>query len=95
MARNMGPYEIITVCRDATIHSRMVDKAPQPSRMIYHKPKGARWVMRYFPRENHWRLFDVRKYIMNPTFGQFYRAPKPVIAPGREAAIMYALLCLN
>lgn len=93
--RGKALYDIIFVCADATTYTRTVRGAPRTSNLVLNKPEGARWVMRYFPSFDQWRLYRVDKFIMNPSVGQFYKAPKPVIAPGREAAIMYALLCLN
>lgn len=50
-------------------------KAQPTNCLVLNRPKGTKYVLRYYPRYETYRVFDARRFIPAPTVGQFYRAP--------------------
>jgi hypothetical protein len=62
-----------------------------PDRLKTSCPERSKYVVRFGPRSKRWEVYDLRRYVMNPSTGQFYSAPPPtVMADNKEAAVFYA-----
>jgi hypothetical protein len=86
-------HELVYVTSNLDVVSKFTRIAPPPDRMRQNMPKGTKYLMRLFPKLGVWRVYDARKFLMNPSCGQFYKAPSPsAVTEQREAAIGYALL---
>jgi hypothetical protein len=83
----------VTYVRD---DGECIDKEVQritPDRLKTSCPEGSRYVVRFGPRSKLWELYDLRRYIMNPSIGQFYAAPPPTVTHVERGAVLgYAMI---
>lgn len=83
---------VIYVLDDGSTVDKEV-KRISPDRLRTRCPDGSKFVIRMGPWSKQWEVFDLRRYIMNPSTGQFYAAPPPsLLTPERDAAIFWAQL---
>lgn len=68
-------------------------KRISPDRLKTSCPLGSKFVVRFGPRRKLWEVYDLRRYVLNPRFGQFYHAPPASITtPDKERAVFWAQL---
>lgn len=85
------PVSIYYVLTDGTVEHRVTCKRTTPDRLGQNNPPGTKYVIRQGPRTKLWEVYRRSRFILNPSTGQFYKAPAPcVTSPHRIAAIGYA-----
>jgi hypothetical protein len=83
-------HPVIYVLDDGTTVDKLV-KRISPDRLKTSCPEGSKFVVRFSTRAKQWEVYNLRRYISNPSLGQFYKAPPPTIATAeKDAAVGYA-----
>jgi hypothetical protein len=79
-----------------TVDGEVIEQERQrmtPNRLKTSCPPGSKFVIRFGPRSKQWEAYDLRKFVLNPSVGEFYAAPPAsVTTPDRDVAIFYAVL---
>lgn len=88
--REQPKHPVIYVLDDGTTVDKLVRRIT-PDRLKVSCPAGSKFVVRFGPKSKAWEVYNLRKYISAPSFGQFYKAPPPTITTTeKDAAIGYA-----